>query len=383
MAGKPLLALTTAGLLTWTSADALDQPRMSRDQVPEVSSAIRPFIDGLYSSDPKERAEAACQIGRRHTEAAAAIPVLLSMLSDDVPVAWIECEMSAWMRRELARSSDAARWAQTSPAAEAAEALSEIGRAAVPGLLEALRHEDWTSRMFAAKALGEFDRFADPAEVIGALASRLNDPHPEVRDRAAWALGEIEDPRATAPLLDALRTGDARLRTRAIRALGEIEDPTAVDGLVAALGNSDAKVREQAVWALGEIESDRAVPGLLPLLNDDDAAIRRKVAWALGEIESELAVDALVMALADPDTDVRLQVASALGEMEDPTALDGLVRALKDDDWRVRRAAAAALGEIEDPRALAPLRAAAQDERPEVRRAVAHALREIEDPRQR
>jgi HEAT repeat protein len=376
-------SITLALLLTVFAAGAPAQPTVPRDQVPAMPGGIRSLVDRLYSPDAKERAEAACQLGRRHAEAVGAIPVLLSMLADDVMVPAIECEMGPWVRRNLPVSPDAQKWMQTSPAKEAAEALGDIGYAAVPGLLQALANSEWKVRKFAAVGLGEMDQIVQRADVIDALAGRLTDPQVEVRDQSAWALGEIEDPEAVEPLLRALHDGDTRVRTRAAWALGEIEHPSAVNGLVTALNDSDAAVREKSVWALGEIESELAVEGLVPLLHDADAKIRRQVAWALGEIESGAAVPALVQALSDGVVDVRRQAAWALGEIEHATAVEGLTRALKDDDWQVRKTAAWALGEIEDPSAIDELRAAAQDSNGEVRRAIAQALRELGDWRRK
>ncbi len=346
---QPPSVLVLAILVT-LEAGATAQPTVPRDRAPVVPSAIRSFVDRLYSPDPKERAEAACQIGRRHAEAVSAIPILLSMLSDDVPVPALECEMSPWLRRTLPSSPDARKWMETSPAKEAAEALGDIGNAAVPGLLQSLAHVDWKVRAFAALGLGEVDQILERGQVIEALGTRLSDGHPDVRDRSAWALGEIEDATAVEPLLKALHDGDARVRAR-------------------------------AAWALGEIESDLAVNGLLPLLTDANVKVRRQVVWALGEIESAAAVPGLVQTLTDSDVDVRRQSAWALGEIEHATAVDSLVLALKDSDWQVRRTAAWALGEIEDPAAIDALRAAADDANSEVRRAIDHALRELGDRR--
>lgn len=374
-------AILAALLLSFPAVDTTAQPTLPRGQVQAMPGAIRSLVDRLYSPDAKERAEAACELGRRRAEAVGAIPVLLSMLADDVVVPAIECEMSPWMRRNLVVTPDAQKWMQTSPAKEAAEALGDIGYAAVPGLLQALASSEWKVRKFAAIGLGEMDQIVQRADVIDALAGRLTDAQFEVRDQSAWALGEIEDPEAVEPLLKALHDGDARVRARAAWALGEIEHPSAVSGLVTALNDSDAAVREKSVWALGEIESELAVEGLVPLLHDTDAKIRRQVAWALGEIESGAAVPALVQSLSDGDVAVRRQSAWALGEIEHAAAVEGLTRALKDDDWQVRKTAAWALGEIEDPSAIDELRAAAQDANGEVRRAIAQALRELGDRR--
>jgi HEAT repeat protein len=376
---EPTFRLALAVLLASLGATVSAQPTLTRDRAPAVAEPIRSLVDRLYSADPKERAEAACRLGRRHADATSAIPILLSMLSDDVTVSALACDISAmspWLQRTLPVSPDA-KWMETSPAKEAAESLGDIGNASVPGLLQALADSNWKMRKFAALGLGEVDRIVELGKVIDALAGRLADVHPDVRDRSAWALGEIEDAAAVAPLLKALHDTDTRVRIRIAWALGEIEDASAVNGIVAALNDRDAAVREKLVWALGEIESDLAVDGLLPLLRDRDAKVRRQAVWALGEIESPAAVRALVETLADSDVEMRRKSAWALGEIEHASAVAGLSRALKDSDWQVRKTAAWALGEIEDPSAIDALGAAANDSNNEVRRAVARALNQL------
>ena len=373
-----VLLVTTFALI---ATDLAAQPTLPRSRAPQLPASIRSFVDRLYSADPRDRAEAACEIGRRHTDAASAIPILLSMLSDDVAVSALECEMTPWLRRAIVTSPDAQRWSETSPAKEAADTLGEIGEAAVPGLLQALGHADWKTRKFAAYGLGEAEPISNRAKVVEALGNCLDDAHPEVRDRSAWALGEIEDPAAVPGLTRALRDADAKVRATVAWALGEIEDPSAVSGLIESLKDAEVTVRQKVVWALGEIESGTAVDALVGVLTDPDAGIRRHAAWALGEIEDARAVAGLTKLLADPDATVRKQAAWALGEIEDGSAVVPLTQALKDADWQVRKTVAWALGEIEDPSAIDALRAAEQDTNSEVRRAVSQALRELRDRR--
>jgi HEAT repeat protein len=342
-----LLALIAVVAFTLASS-AEAQPTLARDRAGKMPDSIRPFVDQLYSPDPRQRAEGACQLGERPVTAIVAIPILVSMLGDDTIVPAIECEMSPWLRRELQVSADARRWAETSPAKEAADALGEIGDAAVPSLLQALRHANWKTRKYAAHALGETDRITEVGTAVSALVATLGDDHAEVRDRTAWALGELEEPAAVPALVRALGDGDAAVRAKAAWALGEIEDPSAVSGLTAALKDGDLDLRRMAVWALGEIEDASAVPVLLVALKDDDAEVRSKTAWALGEIE-------------------------------DAAAVPGLVQALNDPQWQVRKMAAWALGEIDDVSAIAPLQAARYDTNVAVRQAVMHALRELRD----
>ena len=337
-------------VLTLCATSAEAQPTLARDRAPAVPAEIRQFVDRLYAANASVRAEAACQLRKQHRDATAAMSVLLSMLADDITVPAIECHMSEWLRRQLPVSADARKWAETSPAKEAADTLGHIGDAAVPGLLQALNHTDWRVRKFAAYGLGEAEPQADRATAVAALGNRLTtDVNVDVRERSAWALGEIEDVAAIDALTGALRgDGDRRVRAKAAWALGEIESATAVDGLVNALKDPDADMRRQAAWALGEIEDRSAIPGLIGALTDADVSVRKEAAWAMGEIEATSAVPALI-------------------------------DALKDTDWQVRRMAAWALGEIEDASALESLQAARYDVNVEVREAVVRAIRELRD----
>jgi HEAT repeat protein len=358
---------------------AAGQPTLVRDRAPAVPNSIRPFVDRLYSSDPRQRADAACEIGRRRQDAAAAIPILLTMLHDEVVVSAIDCNMSDWLRRQIGISADAVKWSETSPAKEAADTLGDIGDAAVPGLLQALNNSDWRVRKFAAHGLGEAEPQADRTTAVAALGNRLTtDANADVRERSAWALGEIEDAAAVDALTGALRgDADRRVRATAAWALGEIEHPSAVPGLVAVLDDSDIELRKKAAWALGEIESATAVDGLVNALKDPDAGMRRQAAWSLGEIEDTSATPGLIGALKDAEVSVRKEAAWALGEIEGMGAVRALIDALKDSNWEVRKMAAWALGEIEDAAALEALQAARYDANVEVRRAVMDAIREL------
>jgi HEAT repeat protein len=64
-------------------------------------------------------------------------------------------------------------------------------RAAVPGIIELLKHENPTIRGDAASVLGTI---RDPS-AIDALRARLDDSHPGVREIAADALAEMDSMR--------------------------------------------------------------------------------------------------------------------------------------------------------------------------------------------
>jgi HEAT repeat protein len=55
--------------------------------------------------------------------------------------------------------------------------------------------------------------------------------------------------------------------------------------LAGALKDADAHVRKQAAWALGEIKDPRASGALASALKDASAEVRKQAAWALGEFK--------------------------------------------------------------------------------------------------
>lgn len=243
------------------------------------------------------------------------------MLSDDVTVSALVCEMGPWLRRTLPpapmhdsgwkprRQKKRRRRSATSVARRCRACCSRWRRAI--GRSVRLRRLVW----------GKSTKSLSFGKVIDALGGRFTDVHRDVCDHSAWALGEIEDATAVAPLLSALNDSDARVRARVAWALGEIEHPSAVNGLVAALEDSDAAVREKSIWALGEIESDLAVDDLVLLLTDTDALkesdwrVRRTAAWALREIDDPSVIDELRAAAGDSNSDVRRAIAQALRQL--------------------------------------------------------------------
>lgn len=120
----------------------------------------------------------------------------------------------------------------------------------------------------------------------------------------------------------------------------------AVDVLLKTLGTDEhPEVREAAAWSLGELENPRAIDGLTQAANDPTTAVRLAAVWALQEMEDERAAPALLRALEDASADIRLMGALGLSELdlEEPPA--ELVAATSDPDPRVRRMATLALGE--------------------------------------
>jgi HEAT repeat protein len=185
-------------------------------------------------------------------------------------------------------------------------------------------------------------------------------------------------------------------------ALGKLGDDsrTTLDALVEAMKNKQPEVRDAAAFALGEIapRSQAAVwrqagPELRGLLRDDDKRVRRSAAFALGscgEQAQQALADLTRVLREDREAVVRRNAAWALGRIgkgaRDRDVVEGLVAALErnDEDALVHRDAAGALGEIGRPDAAPAARPLAEVVRnsrdPAVRKTALNTLVNLVDP---
>ncbi|QLQ33180.1 MAG: HEAT repeat domain-containing protein [Candidatus Thiothrix singaporensis] len=229
---------------------------------------------------------------------------------------------------------------------------------------------------------------SDP-RIIDKLTHYLSDKNTNVRQYAAFALGQIGDPSAIPALANALKDKDENesMRSSAASALGNIGDTSASTALANALNNKDENedVRSSAASALGRIGDTSAISVLANALNnkDENEDVRSSAASALGNIGDTSAISALANALKNENESVRSSAASALGNIGDPSAISVLANALnnKDENEDVRRAAASALGNIGDTSASSALANVFKDkdENEGVRSSAASALGNIGD----
>lgn len=206
---------------------------------------------------------------------------------------------------------------------EVSIALAAIGDAALPSLLEALKHPEWLVRLHAVEALAK-SRSADAVEPL--LWALFNDHDQAVREDVVRALGDLGDARATEFLVTAMK--EPGLRPLAVDALGKIGDRRALPVLIAVLDGSDRPVLSRAVagcgdsWddemetkgaavrALGSLGDEAAIPTLLKAL--DQTATRADAAAALVTFGSKVIAPLLTIMTQTSDDNVRFHVKDAL-----------------------------------------------------------------------
>jgi len=214
----------------------------------------------------------------------AAIPPLVTILSED--------------------QYSAVRW-------KSAEALAKIGKDSVEPLIVLLRHPDEDVRWKAAIALGEIG----DVRAIDPLIGLLCDEDRYVKGRVALALGMIGQP-AVSPLIRALTTGDGSLRWGAAIALGRIHDPRAIAPLVQALGDKYENVRSEALASLKAMENGN-IDLFIQLLNEvGNEALQDYIANApIGEGPESPGFTDFLQSI---DPDIRKRLLTALTSIGDP-----------------------------------------------------------------
>ena len=228
-----------------------------------------------------------------------------------------------------ARTPTQAARAPLRAAALRAIAIAEDERRWSDGELERLMgHADAIVRQRAVLAVG---RLQDSTSV-SAVARRLVDAIPAVREEAAFALGQIGHRSARAALepLLAART-PLSLRALAAEALGKLGDKAATPKITALLGDPAAALRREAAMALWRLADSTAIDSLLRHHADPDREVRWRVQYALEKIVApDQIVPAVALHINDPEWLVRAYAARTLGRQKSARATPYLLQMLGD-----------------------------------------------------
>ena len=202
-----------------------------------------------------------------------------------------------------------------------------------------LTQRRWVNRVEGAEKLGRMMS----RRPLPDLVRLMQDPVPEVRIRAAKALGAIGGLEAVESLLGALKDTNRWSALRIADILATLGD-AAVDPLLGEVPKLPIIARVPAIDILGRLRSPRAVRLLETLLDDPHQNARARAAHSLGVIGDPRAAAKLVLVLKDPEWPVRAMAAKALGMLPGTTGVPELKAALGDREWWVRSNAALALG---------------------------------------
>ena len=177
-------------------------------------------------------------------------------------------------------------------------------------------------------------------------------------------------------MVKALRNStDPQVRQYAAYLLGEAKNPRAIQPLIEALADFDKSVREQATFALSSI-GKAAVEPLAAAMKEPKWETRYRAAEALGMIADEKAVKPLIQGLKDNRDHVRYMAAKGLRELGDSDALEPMIILLGDENKYVRMMAVRALGAIGGKKVTKALEEALETEKNEqVRETIAEALK--------
>jgi len=219
------------------------------------------------------------------------------------------------------------------------------------------------------------------------LMEKLSDPDPDERVKALQVLGGRGDPRATEPILAALKDRKTAVRDAAFAALSELVASLKTKRDVKTLGMilryPENIIRQTAISALGDIPTAQSAEILVGELADPDARIQAKTLEALKKIDRP-AAEPLMKSLKSDDISVRINSVMLLGDIGEKGAVEPLIEMLKFhsddlavDSIRLRLESATALGRIKDPLAAPALIDTLRDTSPQVRERAASALQEL------
>ena len=162
----------------------------------------------------------------------------------------------------------------------------------------------------------------------GLIKSLLDSTDPNVRQYAAYLLGQAKNPRAIEPLIHALADFDKSVREQAMLALSTL-GKSAIEPLSEAMKEPKWETRYRAAEALGKIADEKAVQPLIQGLKDNREHVRYMAAKGLRQFEDSGAIEPLIILLKDENSYVRMMVARALGAIGGKMVNDALATALE------------------------------------------------------
>jgi len=179
----------------------------------------------------------------------------------------------------------------------------------------------------------------------GMVRALQNSTDPQVRQYAAYLLGQTKNPRAIQPLIEALADFDKSVREQATLALSSI-GKAAIEQLTAAMKEKKWETRYRAAEALGKIADERVVQPLIKALQDNRDHVRYMAAKGLRELGDSDAIEPMIILIKDENRYVRMMAATVLGTIGGKKVNTALRNALEsEEDEKVKEAINEAINE--------------------------------------
>jgi hypothetical protein len=209
------------------------------------------WIAELKSGNAARRVRAAIKLG--HLREPRGVEALVAAATGPSPEVQLAVTLALGRMADPAGLPALARMAREPqlrvPSLTLAAALAACAQPCPDKLVESLRAPLIRTRIIAAWALSEV---AD-ASVLPALTAAVQDPEPEVRAKVARALGRIPGPESVEILKRLARDRIWYVRVRALTALGKHGAPSARGTLLQGLDDPAPEVRARAAFALRQV----------------------------------------------------------------------------------------------------------------------------------
>lgn len=188
---------------------------------------------------------------------------------------------------------------------------------ALEGLKAGVRFED--NPAVRAQAIEALQQTA-PEEGVLWFQQGLRDEHPGVRFAACMALGAMQHAGSRELLLTRVHDDDASVQAAAVYALHRLGDVTYTSRLAELLlRHKDPNVRNNAAFVLGELGDPSAIPLLRRAVHDEAVAVQ--AVEAMAKLGDERAFQQLTIFTHDFRGDRRMVAINALGMLRDPKGL--------------------------------------------------------------
>jgi HEAT repeat protein len=338
------LAISSCATPFYDSLYASNKKPLTAEQLKRQEQRVKELVKKLKHGDWYSRHDAVQEL--KEIGSILAVPALIGALKDNEHMVAEEAmEALGTIAKANPNSSEVAkavpalskalqyRWAR----GNALEALTNIGKPAVPALSRALEQVDAWFKDDVIDALGKIGKPAIPA-----LYKELRFNNMYLAGKALEALAEIGNP-AIPALLEAMSYPELKWKVSWVL---KNMDKSAVPALIKAVEDFDSRVPSMLVGFANydEESKHKIVAALTKALKYFSTPMQKEAVKALGEIGEKKAVPALIEALQDMNAHVRLEIVTALKKIDDRSGLPALSRlAKKDPDKHVRKAAKDAL----------------------------------------